>query len=147
MASAKRGDQRLVSVVLGDTSENQRAVDSQALLNWGFRFYETHKLYDANKQIAKQKVWKGAVDEVQLGVAEPLLVSLPRGKYAQLKPSMDVPKTLVAPIAKGQKIGMAKVTLDGKVIAQAPLVALNAVEQGGFFKRLWDEFWVWWESV
>jgi D-alanyl-D-alanine carboxypeptidase (penicillin-binding protein 5/6) len=147
MASAKRGDQRLVSVVLGDTSENQRAVDSQALLNWGFRFYETHKLYDANKQIAKQKVWKGAADEVQLGVAEPLLVSLPRGKYAQLKPSMDVPKTLVAPIAKGQKIGMAKVTLDGKVIAQAPLVALNAVEQGGFFKRLWDEFWMWWESV
>jgi D-alanyl-D-alanine carboxypeptidase (penicillin-binding protein 5/6) len=147
MASAKRGDQRLVSVVLGDTSENQRAVDSQALLNWGFRFYETHKLYDANKQIAKQKVWKGAVDEVQLGVAEPLLVSLPRGKYAQLKPSMDVPKTLVAPIAKGQKIGMAKVSLDGKVIAQAPLVALNAVEQGGFFKRLWDEFWMWWESV
>jgi D-alanyl-D-alanine carboxypeptidase (penicillin-binding protein 5/6) len=147
MASAKRGDQRLVSVVLGDTSENQRAVDSQALLNWGFRFYETHKLYDANKQIAKQKVWKGASDEVQLGVAEPLLVSLPRGKYAQLKPSMDVPKTLVAPIAKGQKIGMAKVTLDGKVVAQAPLVALNAVEQGGFFKRLWDEFWMWWESV
>jgi D-alanyl-D-alanine carboxypeptidase (penicillin-binding protein 5/6) len=147
MASAQRGDQRLVSVVLGDTSENQRAVDSQALLNWGFRFYETHKLYDASKQIAKQKVWKGASDEVQLGVAEPLLVSLPRGKYAQLKPSMDVPKTLVAPIAKGQKIGMAKVTLDGKVIAQAPLVALNAVEQGGFFKRLWDEFWMWWESV
>jgi len=76
-----------------------------------------------------------------------LLVSLPRGKYAQLKPSMDVPKTLVAPIAKGQKIGMAKVTLNGKVIAQAPLIALNAVEQGGFFKRLWDEFWMWWESV
>jgi D-alanyl-D-alanine carboxypeptidase (penicillin-binding protein 5/6) len=147
MASAKRGDQRLISVVLGDTSENQRAVDSQALLNWGFRFYETHKLYDANKQIAKQKVWKGAVGEVQLGLAEPMLVSMPRGKYAQLKPAMDVPKTLVAPIAKGQKIGTVKVTLDGKVIAQRPLVALNAVEQGGFFKRLWDEFWMWWETV
>jgi serine-type D-Ala-D-Ala carboxypeptidase (penicillin-binding protein 5/6) len=147
MASAKRGDQRLISVVLGDTSENQRAVDSQALLNWGFRFYETHKLYDANKQIAKQKVWKGAVDEVQLGLSEPMLVSMPRGKYAQLKPAMDVPKTLVAPIAKGQKIGTVKVTLDGKIIAQRPLVALNAVEQGGFFKRLWDEFWMWWETV
>ncbi len=147
MASAKRGDQRLISVVLGDTSENQRAVDSQALLNWGFRFYETHKLYDANKQVAKQKVWKGAVDEVQLGLAEPMLVSMPRGKYTQLKPAMDVPKTLVAPIAKGQKIGTVKVTLDGKIIAQRPLVALNAVEQGGFFKRLWDEFWMWWETV
>jgi len=147
MASAKRGDQRLISVVLGDSSESQRAVDSQALLNWGFRFYETHKLYDAGKQVARQKVWKGAADEVRLGVAEPLLVSLPRGKYAQLKPTMDVPKSLVAPIAKGQKIGMVKVSLDGKVIAQRPLVALDAVEQGGFFKRLWDEFWMWWESV
>jgi D-alanyl-D-alanine carboxypeptidase (penicillin-binding protein 5/6) len=147
MASAKRGDQRLISVVLGDSSENQRAVDSQALLNWGFRFYETHKLYDAGKQIARQKVWKGTADEVRLGVAEPLLVSLPRGKYAQLKPTMDVPKSLVAPIAKGQKIGMVKVSLDGKVIAQRPLVAIDAVEQGGFFKRLWDEFWMWWESV
>jgi D-alanyl-D-alanine carboxypeptidase (penicillin-binding protein 5/6) len=76
-----------------------------------------------------------------------MLVSMPRGKYAQLKPAMDVPKTLVAPIAKGQKIGTVKVTLDGKVIAQRPLVALNAVEQGGFFKRLWDEFWMWWETV
>jgi D-alanyl-D-alanine carboxypeptidase (penicillin-binding protein 5/6) len=147
MASAKRGDQRLVSVVMGSTSENQRAVDSQALLNWGFRFYETHKLYDANKAVAKQKVWKGQVDEVQLGLAAPLLVSMPRGKYPRLKPSMDVPKTLVAPIKKGQKIGMAKVSLDGKVIAQAPLVALNAVEEGGFFTRLWDEFMMWWESV
>ncbi|MFC3551332.1 D-alanyl-D-alanine carboxypeptidase family protein [Lysobacter cavernae] len=144
MASGKRGDQRLISVVMGSTSEAQRATDSQALLNWGFRFFETHKLYDAGKQVAKQKVWKGASDEVQLGVAEPMLVTVPRGKYAQLKPSMDVPKTLVAPIAKGQKIGTVKVMLDGKVVAQRPLVAINAVEQGGFFKRLWDEFWMWW---
>lgn len=146
MASAKRGDQRLISVVMGSTSENQRAVDSQALLNWGFRFFETHKLYDTGKAVAKQKVWKGAADEVQLGVDEPLLVTVPRGKYNQLKPMMDVPKTLVAPIAKGQKIGTVKVMLDGKVVSQRPLVALNAVEQGGFFKRLWDEFWMWWES-
>ncbi len=147
MASAKRGDQRLISVILGGSSEKQRAADSQALLNWGFRFYETHKLYDAGKEVAKLKVWKGTADEVRLGVAEPMLVSLPRGKYAQLKPSMDVPKALVAPIRKGQAIGTVKVSLDGKVIAQRPLVAIEAVEQGGFFKRLWDEFWMWWESV
>ncbi|BCT92000.1 D-alanyl-D-alanine carboxypeptidase [Lysobacter helvus] len=146
MASAKRGDQRLISVVMGDTSENQRAVDSQALLNWGFRFYETHRLYEGSKAISKQKVWKGAADEVQLGLAEPMLVSTPRGKYAQLKPSMELPKTLVAPIAKGQKIGTVKVMLDGKVIAQRPLVALNAVEEGGFFKRMWDELMMWWNS-
>nr|WP_237051783.1 D-alanyl-D-alanine carboxypeptidase family protein [Lysobacter antibioticus] len=146
MASAQRGDQRLISVVMGSTSEAQRATDSQALLNWGFRFYETHKLYDIGKVIAKQKVWKGQADEVQFGVAEPMLVSVPRGKYAQLKPSIDVPKTLVAPIKKGQALGTVKVMLDGKVVAQRPLVAIAAVEEGGFFKRLWDEFWMWWES-
>ncbi|QWP78334.1 D-alanyl-D-alanine carboxypeptidase [Lysobacter sp. K5869] len=146
MASAMRGDQRLISVVMGSSSEAQRASDSQALLNWGFRFFETHKLYDAGKAVAKQKVWKGQSAEVQLGVAEPLLVTVPRGKYPQLKPSMDVPKTLVAPIKKGQAIGSVKVMLDGKVVSQRPLVALAAVEEGGFFKRLWDEFWMWWES-
>jgi D-alanyl-D-alanine carboxypeptidase (penicillin-binding protein 5/6) len=147
MASAQRGDQRLITVVLGSGSEKQRADQSQALLNWGFRFYETHKLYDAGKKIAEQKVWKGAVDQVQLGVAAPLLVTVPRGRYENLKPMMDVPRTLVAPIGKGQEIGMVKVMLDGKVVAQRPLVALGAVDEGGFFKRLWDEFWMWWESV
>ncbi|MGH8075286.1 MAG: D-alanyl-D-alanine carboxypeptidase family protein [Lysobacter sp.] len=147
MASAQRGDQRLITVVLGSGSEKQRADQSQALLNWGFRFYETHKLYDAGKQIAEQKVWKGAADLVQLGVSEPLLVTVPRGRYDQLKPMMDVPKNLVAPITKDQEIGMVKVMLDDKVVAQRPLVALEAVEEGGFFKRLWDEFWMWWESV
>lgn len=146
MASAKRGDQRLISVVMGDTSENQRAVDSQALLNWGFRFYETHKLYDAGKAVARQKVWKGASNEVQLGLTAPMLVTVPRGKYDRLKPMIDVPRTLVAPIAKGQKIGTVKVMLDGKVVAQRPLVAINAIEQGGFFKRLWHELLMWWES-
>ena len=147
MASAMRGDQRLISVVLGDSSEEQRAVDSQALLNWGFRFYESHRLYDAGKQVATQRVWKGKTDEVKLGVSEPLVVSLPRGRYPQMKSSMDVPKTLAAPIAQGQKIGSVKVTLDGKVIATAPLVALEAVEKGGFFKRLWDEIRMWWNSL
>ena len=146
MASAKRGDQRLITVVMGNSSENQRAVDSQALLNWGFRFYESHQLYAANKSLATPKVWKGEANAVQVGVAAPLLVSTPRGKYDKLKATMDLPKSLVAPIAKGQKIGMVKVTLDGKVIAQSPLVALNAVEEGGFFKRLWHELLMWWQD-
>ena len=144
MASAQRGDQRLVTVVMGDTSENQRAVDSLALLNWGFRFYETHRLYEAGKSLASPKVWKGEADNVAVGVGAPLLVSTPRGKYDRLKATMDLPKSLVAPIAKGQKLGTVKVTLDGKIIAQSPLVALNAVEEGGFFKRLWHELLMWW---
>jgi D-alanyl-D-alanine carboxypeptidase (penicillin-binding protein 5/6) len=147
MASAKRGDQRIITVVLGDSSEKARINDSRALLNWGFRFFETHKLYDANKAVASLKVWKGAADSVKLGLAEPMLVSVQRGKYDHLKPSMDVPKSLAAPIRKGQRIGTVKVALDGKVIAQRPLIALEAVEEGGFFKRLWDELMMWWESV
>ena len=146
MASAQRGDQRLISVVMGSTSEKKRADDSQALLNWGFRFFETHKLFDAGKQVAQQKVWKGQANEVQLGVAEPLLVTLPRGQYDQLKPMMDVPTLLVAPIKAGQAIGTVKVMLDGKVIAQRPLVAISAIEQAGFFKRLWHELLMWWDS-
>ena len=146
MSSAMRGDQRLIAVVMGSTSEKQRADDSMALLNWGFRFFETHRLYEAGKAIAQQRVWKGTTKEVQLGVAEPLLVGVPRGRYGDLKPTMDVPKLLEAPITKGQAIGTVKVTLDGKLVAQAPLVALNDVEQGGFFRRLWDSLMMWWQS-
>lgn len=146
MASAKRGDQRLISVVVGSTSEKQRADDSQALLNWGFRFFETHKLFDAGKPVTTQKVWKGAENQVQLGIAAPMLVSIKRGRYDQLRPVMELPKTLVAPIAKGQEIGTVRVTLDGKVVAQRPLIALQAVEEAGFFKRLWHELLMWWES-
>lgn len=146
MSSAQRGDQRLIAVVMGSTSEKARADDSMALLNWGFRFFETHRLYETGKAIAQQRVWKGTSKQVQLGVAQPLLVGVPRGRYADLKPSMDVPKVLEAPIRKGQAIGTVKVSLDGKLVAQAPLVALNEVEEGGFFRRLWDSFWMWWES-
>jgi serine-type D-Ala-D-Ala carboxypeptidase (penicillin-binding protein 5/6) len=146
MSSAKRGDQRLIAVVMGSTSEKQRADDSMALLNWGFRFFETHRLYESGKVIAQQRVWKGTTKQVQLGVAQPLLVGVPRGRYADLKPFMDVPKVLVAPFKKGQAVGTVKVSLDGKLVAQAPLVALNEVEEGGFFRRLWDSFWMWWES-
>ena len=146
MSSAKRGDQRLVAVVMGSDSEKQRADDSLALLNWGFRFYETHKLYEPGQPVASLKVWKGKVDQVQLGVAEPLLVSVPRGRYADLKPSMEVPRSLVAPIEAGQEIGSVKIALDGEVVAQAPLVALEAVEEAGFFKRLWHALLMWWES-
>lgn len=147
MASGLRGDQRLVSVVMGEPSDDARTNDSQALLNWGFRFFETHRLFDAGKQVAVQKLWKGQQDQVRLGLAEPLLVTLPRGRYAQLKPVMDVPRSLVAPIAKGQKIGTVKVMLAGKVLSERPLVALEAVGEAGFFKKLWHELLMWWAST
>jgi serine-type D-Ala-D-Ala carboxypeptidase (penicillin-binding protein 5/6) len=146
LSSAKRGDQRLIAVVMHTASEEERAVDSLALLNWAFRFYETHRLYQANTAVATHKVWKGEIDDVKLGLQQPLLVSTPRGRYAELKPQMDVPKTLVAPIKAGQQIGTVRVMLDGKTVIEAPLVALQKIPEAGFFKRLWHEFLMWWES-
>ncbi|WP_290890119.1 D-alanyl-D-alanine carboxypeptidase family protein [Arenimonas sp.] len=151
-ASAKRGDQRLISVVLGIDTTNRtegfraREEGNLALLNWGFRFFETHSVYAAGAKVADQTLWRGAAETVALGVAEPLLVTLPRGRYAELQPSMDVPKQLLAPITKGQAIGTLKLSLDGKVVAERPLVALEDVAEGGFFKRMSDDFWLWWES-
>lgn len=150
-ASAKRGEQRLISVVMGIEGSRQegfrkRESESLALLDWGFRFFETQALYQGNAKIAEQRVWKGEADKIALGVAEPLLVTLPRGRYADLKPTMDVPRQLIAPLRKGQKIGTVRVTLDGKPIAERPLIALADVPEGGFFGRLWDEVMLWWES-
>ncbi|WP_027069747.1 D-alanyl-D-alanine carboxypeptidase family protein [Novilysobacter defluvii] len=147
LASAKRGDQRLVSVVLGSTSERQRADDSQALLNWGFRFFETHGLYEPGTAVATQRVWKGQADEISLGVESPVLVTVPRGRYEQLQPMMDVPSVLVAPFEQGQQVGTVRVMLDDEVLAERPLVALEPVERAGFFKRIWHEILMWWESL
>jgi len=146
MASALRGSQRLISVVMGSTSESQRASDSMALLNWGFRFYETHELYAEGAVVSTQRLWKGARNSIELGVSEPLLVSTPRGRQPQLELSMDIPEHVIAPVAKGQQIGTVKVTLDGHTITEQPLIALYDVEEAGFFGRLWDEIALWWVS-
>jgi D-alanyl-D-alanine carboxypeptidase (penicillin-binding protein 5/6) len=146
LSSAQRGDQRLVAVVMGGASEKQRAEDSLALLNWGFRFHETHRLYEPGTAVTTQQVWKGAEPELKLGVAQPLLVSVPRGRYEELKAVMDVPRQLVAPFTAGQQVGSVKLSLDGKVVAEAPLVAVEAVEEAGFFKRLWHSLLMWWKA-
>ena len=152
LASAKRGDQRFVSVVMGIDAKSQgegfrlRENGNLNLLEWGFRFFESHQLYAANAKIATHKVWKGTVNQIDLGITAPLVISVERGRYSQLKPTMDVAKTLIAPITKGQVIGKLRVTLDGKLIAERPLVALQASEQANIFKRLWHSFLLWWNS-
>ena len=151
-ASALRGDQRLISVVLGIDAKSQkdgfreREDSNLALLNWGFRFFETHTLYAANARVAKVKVWKGKADSVLLGTAAPVQLVIPRGSYGQLKPLMDVPRQLVAPIAKGQRIGTLRVTLNGVVLQQRPLIALSEIKEAGFFGRMWDDMVMWWKS-
>jgi serine-type D-Ala-D-Ala carboxypeptidase (penicillin-binding protein 5/6) len=142
-ASAKQGDSRMIAIVMGASSEKARADSAMALLNYGFRFYETHKLYDANKPLATPKLWKGEAGTLPLGISQPMDVTVKRGQYDQLKAIMDIPATLVAPFKKGQQVGTLRVTLDGKPLQSAPLVALDDAPQGGFFKRLWDSILLW----
>ena len=144
--SAKRGEQRLIAVVMGAASEKQRADDNQALLNYGFRFFETRKLYAANATLATPELWKGAAETLPLGVDGDVLVTFPRGRYDELKASLEVPARLVAPIAKGGEVGKLKIALDGKPLVERPLVALAPGESGGFFTRVVDEVWMWFKG-
>ena len=142
-ASAKRGDQRMIAIVMGASSEKARADSAMALLNYGFRFFETHKLYEAGKPQATPRLWKGQEDQLPLGVAEDVLVTVKTGDYDKLKATMDIPSTLIAPYKKGQQVGTLHVTEDGQPIEDVPLIALNDAPQGGFFKRLWDSILLW----
>ncbi|MEO7432895.1 MAG: D-alanyl-D-alanine carboxypeptidase family protein, partial [Dokdonella sp.] len=144
--SAKRGDQRLIAVVMGAPSEKQRADDNQELLNYGFRFFETKKLYEAGKPLASPELWKGEIATLPLGVADDVLVTFPRGRYNDLKASLDLPARLVAPLKKGQPMGTLRVKLDDKVLFERPLIALSDGGEGGFFKRFSDGVWMWWKG-
>lgn len=138
VASAVRENMRLISVVMGANSANARVNENQNLLNYGFRFFEGHKLYEANKQLAEARIWKGTVQNVPLGLTNALNVTIPRRHYNDLKAEMIVDKKVTAPIAEGTKLGSINVTLKNDVIATADLVALKAVEQGNIFQRLYD---------
>jgi len=139
VTSAKRDGMRLISVVLGTKSDNARAEASQALLNYGFRFFETHKLYDAGTQLATSRVWKGDTDDITLGLAKPLYATIPRGQYKALDASMTIDNRITAPLSKGQALGSVQVQLGDSVVAEQPLVALQAVGEGSFWQRLVDE--------
>lgn len=145
-ASAKQGDARMIAIVMGANSEKGRADAALALLNYGFRFYESHKLYEANKPLATPKLWKGAENTIALGLTEDALVSVKRGDYDKLKANLDIPATLIAPFKKGQQVGTLRVTLDGQPVLTAPLVALADAPEGGFFSRLWDTIMLWFHS-
>lgn len=150
-ASAIRGGQRLISVVLGIEGNRtegfrRREESNLALLNWGFRHFETHTLYAADTAIASPRLWKGQASELALGVTAPVIATIPRGRYAELSASLDVPAQLVAPYAKGQTVGTLRVSLDGEAVAERPLVALADAPEAGFVSRAWDGLMMWWES-
>ncbi|HHH43740.1 MAG TPA: D-alanyl-D-alanine carboxypeptidase [Gammaproteobacteria bacterium] len=139
VTSAERDGMRLISVVLGTKSEEARADASQSLLNYGFRFFETHKLYDGNVKLTSARVWKGATEQVDLGLAEPLYITIPRGEYNNLDASMQLQEQIMAPVAQGQTLGHVVIRLGDKTVTERDLVALQAVDEGSFWQRIVDE--------
>lgn len=138
VASAKRDNMRLISVVMGTTSEEARAAESQKLLSYGFRYFETRSLYSGGEQVSSARVWSGEAQEVALGVAENLTLTLPRGRQEELQANMLINEIIKAPLEVGQILGSLTITLDDEQLAEVPIVALQPVEQSGFFARLVD---------
>ena len=134
VASAVRSDMRLISVVLGTESEKSRASVSQSLLNYGFRFFETHKLYAAGEILNRSRVWKGDSEKVSLGLLEDLYVTIPRGSYGALEAVMDVDANIEAPLDKGSQHGVVRVNLAEEEMLHTPLVALESVSEGSLFQ-------------
>ena len=148
IASAQRdfpnGRRRLLSVVLNTTSMEARASESQKLLNWGFQAFDAIRLFDNGKPMATVPVWKGKTAEAKLGAAAAVFVSVPKGEGGNLKTQLERSDPLVAPLAKGQRVGTVKVTTTtGTMVAQVPLVVMDAVEEAGIFGRAWDAIRLW----
>ena len=138
VASAKKDKMRLISVVLGTKSDKARTQNSQTLLNYGFRFFESNKLYSANETLKNARVWYGEQDQVALGVNKDIVVTIARGRYKELDASVEIDPKISAPVAKGQELGRLVVKLDGEVLVSEPLVAMAAVNDGGLVKKALD---------
>ena len=143
VASAKRDSRRLISVVTGTASEAARATESQKVLNYGFQFYDTVKVYAQDQTVATIRVWKGAENNVRIGFDHDFFLALPKGDAAKLKASMETRQPLVAPLAAGQEVGTLKLALEEKAIGEYPLVALANVPVAGFFGRGVDMLRLW----
>ncbi len=139
VASATRDDMRLISVVLGTSSEKAREAASQSLLSYGFRFYESNKLYSAGESLNNVRIWKGEISELNLGLENDLYVTIPRGQYKNLDALMDVSSNIEAPVQKGQQMGNVVVTFEGEELVSKPLIALQSVAEGSFFQRTKDQ--------
>lgn len=138
VASALRSGMRLISIVMGTESVVARANENQTLLNYGFRFFESHRLYEGKKLINEARIWKGATENIALGLTEDLYVTIPRRRYDDLKASINVDKQIIAPVKAGDKLGSVTVKLKDELLTTKDLIALNEVEKGGIFRRLYD---------
>jgi len=143
IASARRGERRLVSVVIGTASDGLRAQESQKLLNFGFQSYEGLRLYQKGDAIGKLPVWKGSERELKAGVAADLYVTVPRGTADQLQAELVSQQPLIAPLEAGQRVATLRVSHEGKPLGEYPVVALENVAVAGFFARTWDSVRLW----
>ena len=138
VASAKRDNTRLIAAVMGASSAEVRAREVQKMLNYGFRYYETERLFRAGQELVDAKVWGGKSDQISVGLAEDVFVTIPRGARDKLESTVDLDSVIKAPIKVGDELGRIQVMLDGEVLVDEPALALTDVQQGSVFKRLWD---------
>jgi len=136
-------DRRLIAVVLGTSSDGARTQESQKLLNWGFQNFDTVKLYSKGQAIATPEIWKGSKGSVKIGFPNDMLVTVPKGVAAKMKPVLERKDPLVAPLAENSKVGVLKMMVDGKPLLELPVVALEPVEQASIFGRAWDSIRLW----
>ena len=138
VASAERDGMRLISVVMGTASEEARAIETQKLLTYGFRYYETHKLYDSNQVLTNVPIFSGEQNSVDLGIEDEIYITIPRGQAEAMTATVDVEEVIRAPLSDRQIMGEVRVVLDNNILYQGNVVAMQAVEQGGFLKRFVD---------
>jgi D-alanyl-D-alanine carboxypeptidase (penicillin-binding protein 5/6) len=136
---------RLVSVVMGTESVNARTAESQSLLNYGFRFFESHKLYDRGQAVSRVRIWKGEQSELPVGPAEDVYATIPRRQYDGLSSRMEIDPSIMAPVNRGQRLGRVVVSLQDRQIAEVPLVALEDVADGGIWPQVRDNVLLWFE--
>lgn len=136
VASSVRDDMRLVSIVLGTNSDKARISESQRLLNYGFRFFQTRRVFTAGEQISEARIWMGTTDNIGLGVAEDLYLTLPRDSFDTLQSKVEIGDYIRAPMRIGQEIGRTVLIADDQIVGEAPLLALQKVDEGGMFKRM-----------
>ena len=139
VASALREGTRLIAAVMGADNDEDRLRDTQKLLAYGFRYFETHDLYTGGEPLATPRVWYGTVEEVAVGIDEPIRLTVPRGRYDDLSAVLDIPDDIEAPIAVGDSLGVVRVTLDDEILAERSLLAQTAVAEAGFFSRRGDD--------
>ncbi len=138
VASAKRDGMRLISAVMGTESEKARARETQSLINYGFRFFQTRRLYKGREPLKQVRAWKGETEMIDVGLTDDLFVTVPRGQYKNLEASLQLDGQIIAPVEQGQRLGMLSLSLGGRRLFERPLVSLQTVEEGTLWRQLVD---------